>query len=201
MKKFDYLVVLCASSLNNGQFDDLDKNGTYLGGNVRMKAALELKDRTDKFVVVGGGMEKDGDEKWRKTKDMFRYLVDNGVNPKRIIRISSMPDTLGNLRAVYICLRGKFNLRKVGILTNYYHLPRAMTFAADIFAYEKYSFIPISAESVAGGFPFKYWPQLNSRIGGEINGLSDWEKGKYEDQGLPIREWKGEIYKGDKNKI
>lgn len=201
MKKYDYVIILCASTLKNGQFDDLSSDGSYLGGNIRMQAVVELKDKVNKFIVVGGGIEENGKDRWRKTNDMYKYLKKNGVSPQKIIRVASVKDTHGNLRAIYKCLKEKLNKKKLGILTNFYHIPRTLRFATDIFNDQKCTFIPIAAESVVNDFPFKYWPQLIFRIHNEIKGLSDWENGVYKNQKTPSNEWQGEVYRGDIKKL
>ena len=202
MKKYDFIIVLCASRINNGKFDDLEeKNGMYLGGDDRMKAALDLNDQTNKFIVVGGGMEKEINERWLKTDDMYEYLLNNSVDSSKIIRVASEPDTTGNMSAIYKCLREVVNNKRVGILTNYYHIPRALRFAEDIFVEENVRFIPIIAESSVNTFPFKYWPQLIVRTQNEVKGLTDWNKGIYNHQDKPKQEWLGEINKKDLKKI
>ena len=64
----------------------------------------------------------------------------------------SDPDTIGNLWAVKLILESvqKLNLLtgRVGIMTNFYHLPRAMRFAVDIFKGVNVTFIPLVAEAV-----------------------------------------------------
>jgi len=211
---YDIVILLCASILNkNKHFDELSSDSSYLGGPIRMRAAVDIKSRVGKFIVVGGGIKKDNDqEKWRKVNDMRRYLINQGVNSNKIIRIVSEPDTHGNFRAIFTCLKKQnfkfLKRKKLGVLTNFYHLPRALRFAKDIFEKDEkenkidgISFIPICAESVAKKIIptyLKYDLEFLVRVSNEIRGLRDWEKDKYRDQNKPFKKWRGECYKDDK---
>src|SRR3972149_2101613 len=110
MTSYDYVIILCPSVLNNGKFDELSSDGSYLGGQIRMQAAVDFfrTQKVNKFIVVGGGIEKKlKTEKWRKVNDMRNFLVKNKIPKENIIRIVSKADTHGNLRAVYKVLKNK----------------------------------------------------------------------------------------------
>jgi len=198
---YDYVVVLCASGLNQqGAFDEIDQHGLYLGGQVRMRAAIELYNnpliRTGKFILIGGGVEEQGKEKWRKVVGMRSFLENNAVPRSNIVCIASGSDTPGNFRALWKVYGSEIEQSRVGILTNFYHLARSMRIAQDAqFAWDAH-FIPICAESIImAGIPFSlsHIPELTTRIAQEIKGLSDWEKGEYEGQHEHASEWKGEL--------
>lgn len=204
---YDIVILLCASFLNEkGAFDELSPDSSYLGGPVRMRAAVDIKSKVRKFIVVGGGIEKNNDkEKWRKVNDMYNYLIDNGIDSDKIIRIVSEADTHGNFRAIYVCAKEILKNKRVGILTNFYHLPRALRFAKDTFVDIKdISFIPISAESVVKNIKptyLNYWPEFLVRIFNEIKGLNDWERREYRGQDRPSSDWRGECHLEDKTKL
>lgn len=206
--KYDYVIILCASPLNDeGKFDELSSDGSYLGGPIRMKAAVDFykSKRVNKFIVVGGGMEEKKEEKkWRKVNDMRKYLIKNKVPKKNIIRICSKSDTHGNMRAIYKTFKEKLKGKTVGVLTNFYHLPRAMRFAHDPQVKWNVKFIPICAESVIESVPTTYLrfvPEFLCRIFSDIQGLKNWEKGNYRNQNEPQKAWKGEIHPDDKELI
>ncbi len=210
-EKYNLVIILCASALNNnGSFDELSFNGSYLGGQIRMEAAVDFAPNTDTYIVVGGD-HKDG--KYKKIDDMKNFLkkrfnelqLPKEQQPK-IIRIYSATDTTGNLWAIKRAFRdtGKLNWfsnKRVGILTNFYHIPRAMRFAADIFNDVSVLFIPISAEAVIYRHKPTYtdYPKaILKRIKLELNGLRAWECKKYKNkqgqfvQSLPEKFWDSE---------
>ncbi len=139
-EKYELVILLCPSALNSkGSFDELSPDGSYLGGQTRMGAAVDISPRVGTFVVVGGSR--------KKVYDMAKYLraefKKNKISPKpKIIRIRSEADTTGNLWAVKRAFKkfrkvNKFKGKRIGLMTNFYHLPRAMKFGADIFKDEK----------------------------------------------------------------
>lgn len=200
---YEYIIILCASPMNDGKFDELSLDGSYLGGQLRMQAAVDFykRKKVKKFIVVGGGIEeKHEKEKWKKVNDMKTFLIRNKIPKKNIIRICSKKDTQGNLRAIYKEYKEKLEGKTVGIFTNFYHLPRAMRFAQDPQFDWNVKCIPISAESVITSIPTTYLnftSEFVCRIFNDIQGLKNWEEGKYTDQNLPVDEWKGEIHPED----
>ncbi len=132
---YNFVIVLCASPLNkNDEFEELSPDGSYLGGKVRMQAAVDLwtRKKVEKIIVVGGGIkEKNEDKKFRKVNDMKKYLEDGGIPQESIIRVISEADTHGNMRAIYKTIKEKLDGKLIGILTNFYHLSRAMRVAHD----------------------------------------------------------------------
>lgn len=191
MENFDYVIILCASELRTcvnktGHFDELNKDEKrlvylYVGGQIRMEAAVDVARYVQNFIVVGGSE--------KKVKDMRNFLleelqkeIDNGEITSKIIRIESEANTAGNLWAVKGWIKEyniKFLDKRVGILTNFYHLPRAMRFAKDILP--EYCFIPLAAESLINRHQstYSFYPkEFLLQICSEIDGLKDWENGK-----------------------
>lgn len=235
---YDIIILLCAGGARESEFFTvLDKDKKYLGGPNRMDATIKLykNSRNQKIIAVGGGITKDKKNKkkppkinFKKVDKMRKCLLEQGVVEKDIIRISSEHDTLGNFRAIFKVLQclqnsqdsqkksllANFKNKKVGILTNFYHLPRVMRFAIDTFnealkhseenskngeVKKEINFIPIAAESITKNFSsFNLYPQeLLLTVSDEIRGLCDWEKGEYEDQQIKFEEWEGECHEND----
>lgn len=194
---YDLVVLLCASALNESGrlFDELtviNGRSTYLGGQVRMEAAADFAPNVDAYIVVGGD-HKDG--KHKKINDMKSFLekrfdeLQLARRPK-IIRLYSNTDTAGNLWALKRALRKAEKLdwlgnKRVAIMTSFYHLLRAMRFAADIFRDIDVRFVPISSEAAMYRHEATYAhhsdPTL-ARIMLELNGLRNWEQKKYTDK-------------------
>ncbi len=192
MKNYKIVIVLCASELKiakNGStyFEELNENEKknsleYLGGQIRMDAAVDLAERVEVFIVVGGSQ--------KKVDDMKKYIQENlrkkGANVPPIIRIESDPDTNGNLQAIKKVLKDhslNFKNSEVAILTNFYHIPRSLRFAADIFP--EYNFIPLAAESLIIQHQPTYTlysKEFLLRISDDIDGLRDWEADRYKEQ-------------------
>lgn len=199
MTYYDFVIILCPSFLKGNKFDEFSPDGSYLGGQVRMQAAVDLYQRgvVKKLIVVGGMDNKKG--KWAKVDGMRRYLIKNDIPKDRIIRICSQADTHGNLRAIYKTVKDKLK-GEIGILTNFYHLPRAMRFAHDPQFKWDIKFIPICAEAVIESFPPTYLQQVPSflvRIFSDIKGLNEWEWEKYRGQTDKENTWEGEVYPAD----
>lgn len=207
LPKYNIVVLLCASSLNRGYFDEFSKDGSYLGGQTRMQAAVDISPRVKTFILVGGGAdETEESKKWKKTQDMEKFLKENKVK-STLIKIVSTSDTLGNFRGIYKCFvdvgllgsgkkeRDEKEIIEIGVLTNFYHLPRAMRFAWDTFKRTKVRFYPIVAESVIKKQPPTYLehiPAFISVIFNDIKGLKDWEEGNYRKQILNKEKWNEE---------
>ena len=207
--KYDIVILLCPGTPNiinenEIQFDTLEKNietsykEIYLGGSIRMQAAVDIRKKTIKYIVVGGSKHK--------VDVMKQYLVKENINNNDIIRIESNPDTNGNLFAVKKILKqyGKLKYiegKKIGIMTNAYHIPRAMRMVTDIFAdVENLHFVPLVAEAIITKHHPDYllYPQeFLARMHKEINGLRDWENGFYKNQYKSESEWKSILHDND----
>ena len=159
MEKFDYVIILCPSELRisvNGKteyFDELSEDKKriiplYLGGQVRMEAAVDIARFVQNFIVVGGSETKVTGMKDYLSRGLQKEIKKNRITPK-IIRIESEADTTGNLWAIRKWIETyniKFSGKRIGILTNFYHLLRAMRLSKDILP--EYCFIPLVAESL-----------------------------------------------------
>ena len=152
---YDFIIILCAAAANvEGKFPNF-LNGMYLGGEVRIKAAAKLLDiyPETNFIVAGGFNEKNigiaGTSK--KVDDIVDFLKDE--NRKASVQeIYSLPCTHHNFVAVFNYWKSnKIYPHNIGILTNEYHLPRALKFAdlnaQSILPDRNLSFTPIAAES------------------------------------------------------
>ena len=150
-----------------------------------MQAAVDIQGKVEKFIVVGGGAEEKYEcSDFKKVNDMKQFLCcENGIELERVIRIVSEADTTGNLYAIKkLNILQSFEGKDVVILTNFYHLPRAMLMASRIFEGMDINFIPISAEAVVGKChpSYSFYPkEFLFRIYKEINGLRDWENETY----------------------
>jgi hypothetical protein len=200
--KYKIVVLLCASELDqNGKFIEVEtKNGhsLYLGGQVRMQAAIDFAHNVENYIVVGGSEKKVNDMKTFLENSFHKNKILKAGEPApKIIRIVSEKDTPGNLWAIKFILQelGKldiFTQGKIGIMTNFYHIPRTMRFATDIFKEVCANFIPICAEAVTTHqetFSIDL-PVIIARLKMEINGLSDWEQEIYNKQErLTSKDW------------
>lgn len=132
---------------------------------------------------------------------MKTFLINNKVPKASIVRICSEADTHGNLRAIYKRFNNELKDKIVGILTNFYHIPRVMRFIHDPKFDWNAKFVPICAESVVTSTSTNYLsfaPQLLRRISNEIKGLKDWESNNYRDQNKPEKDWVGKIHLNDR---
>jgi hypothetical protein len=145
MKKYDYVIVLCAWTMINNKFPQF-LNGEYLGGQTRMDAAVIVAKQNPKtkIILVGGYNEDNYDKsdyykKSQKTENMKTFMHENGVEKyvhnnnkkeERIITVESLPCTRHNLIAVFNEYKEEFSKKdaRIGLLTNFYHLPRALNF-------------------------------------------------------------------------
>lgn len=153
------------------------------------------------FILVGGEVEtiKNGerakfigsDGKTLPKAEIVHYSLVNHyrVPGKSLTMLQSDSNTLGNAKEVARYFREK-NIKKfekIGILTSFYHLPRAMK----IFKEAGLALIPICAESIVYDEEFDlikdyYKKEGFSRIlastrnvNSEIKGMGDQEKGSY----------------------
>ncbi len=192
------VILLCAGE----RFEKCDKDCKYLGGPDRQEAAIKiaLKKNIKRIIVVGGGIEKEKEkEKYLKVDYMFKFLEKRGVEKEKIVKVISEADTHSNLRAIYKLLidhKIEFKHKKIGIITNLYHMPRTLKFAKDTFKKcEQIEFIPISAELILKEKEDIniYQKQMIKRICEEINGLKDWNDGNYSNQKKEFNYWRGEL--------
>jgi len=186
MNKYDSIVVLASEIFKEGnEFKMPDFfNGVAQGGKMRLDAAVKMfEDKmVDNIIVVGGKVRGSEDE---KTEAMADYLINNDIAVENIIKLPSKTNTQGNARVVKSYLdKNKLTNKKIGLLTSFYHLPRAMK----IFAREGLSFEPIVAESILIDHQdygldkihqFYINTKMLERLNQELLGLADLEKGTY----------------------
>ena len=159
-------------------------NGVAHGGKMRLDAAIKMfKDKiVDNIIVVGGKVNDSDDE---KTEVMADYLIEKNIPKDKVIKIPSATNTQGNAAAVKkYMFDSRIKGQKIGLLTSFYHLPRAMKF----FAREGLCFEPIVAEAILIDHPayglqkihqFYINTKMLERLNKELQGLADMEKGSY----------------------
>jgi len=151
---------------------------------MRLDAAVKMfEDKmVNNIIVVGGKVRGSEDE---KTEAMADYLINNDIAVENIIKLPSKTNTQGNAKVVKSYLdKNKLTNKKIGLLTSFYHLPRAMK----IFAREGLNFEPVVAESILIDHPdyglnkihqFYINTKMLERLNQELLGLADLEKGIY----------------------
>ncbi len=150
-------VIVPASALvgHDGHFPEV-QNGKYLGGKLRMGAALKVaKENPETSIVLVGGYSI-SDEGIAKipdqVEDMARFMKSH-MQDVQLELIRTLPCTHHN----FIGLLNTWSNRgespeKVGILTNEYHMRRTMFFAEQASSTTKSSieFEPLTVEKVLG---------------------------------------------------
>lgn len=159
-----------------------DRHG-FLHGEIRVEAIkiLRKQGKVKKIIVVGGPTE-DGMNKVK--------LIAERIGGK-VIQLESTPSTRNNLEVVkeYLGDLGD-DEGKNGLLTNFYHLPRAMRLSAE----KGLNLIPVCAEAILLTDDPHYWEgkiekwysqdSMLARFLWEIQGLSCLEKEKYDNYRL-----------------
>lgn len=151
-----------------------DKHG-FLHGEIRVEATkvLRRQNRVNEIIVVGGPTE-DGMSKVKLIAERIGGVV---------TQLESIPSTQNNLDVIKDYLgddRGNN-----GLLTNFYHLPRAMRLSIE----RGLNLIPVCAEAVLLSEDVNWLGKIKEWYGGqdsmflrlisEIQGLSDLEKDSY----------------------
>lgn len=149
-KSHDYIIVLCpeVNPEDKGKFTNF-KHGLYLGGGIRMEAAYKLYQKNKKVILIlVADYNKDnvsGDDTYKlsyRTDSMRAYLLNCGVPNKNLRIVNSLPCTRHNLVAVFNNFSDAFKNKKIGLLTNSYHLPRSLSFWIELKKYQKYYNVP-----------------------------------------------------------
>ncbi len=192
--EYDIIIVLCASARSDdGKFVEFEK-GQYLGGQTRMDAAVKLyKDNHKAQFILVGGYNKN-EEKSDKVNGMQQFLEEKCGQDVDTLLCPSLPCTRHNLIAIFNTWKknkvffDKLKNKKIGVLTNFYHLPRALRFWSELVSQEEFAGIPtpfpISAESIIGdsGEAHIRFIEYLLRINGEVKGLKDIEEAHYGDK-------------------
>ena len=194
----DYLIVLCPEINPNdkGVFSNY-KNGLYLGGEIRMKSAVKAykKNKELKFILVAdyNGVNGGKYNKSQRTDDMINYLIKLGVPSNLIEVVNSLPCTRHNLVAVFNNFKDIFKNKKVGILTNLYHMPRTLLFWIELKKNKKYKNIPdlpieiIAEDIILSKVGQKENKKYIKRLELEMKGIIDLSLGKYRDACIKIK--------------
>ena len=124
--KYDILVILCPGNpTEDCQFSEIEHNTVYdlrvyIGGKVRMQAAVKASKEAEWMILVGGSK--------KKVTCMKEYILRRLENTekkrleKHIIRIESDSDTNGNMHAIKKALSElDRHEEKLWFLTNGYH--------------------------------------------------------------------------------
>lgn len=118
----DYLVVLGAGLYGSTPSPSLKS---------RLDEALRYADRNpESIIIVSGGQGKG--ESITESLAMHRYLVNHGIDEKRIIQEDRASSTLENIRFSFNIIDGDWTaprIPKVAILSNEYHLFRTKIIA------------------------------------------------------------------------
>ena len=135
------------------EFRYIMKNDPY---EFRYKAISKLfhSGAVERFILPGSAVRKENNEGLASegveplTPHIMKYTLTSkyGVAPDVLRVVSSAPHTMGNIIAAYEELKNRDSLylAKVGVLTNFYHLPRALRLFAEHTVLRP---IPLCAES------------------------------------------------------
>lgn len=193
----DKVIVLAPGIVQaDGRFADY-QGGMYVGGHLRMEAAVKLAQThpSAEFILVGGyNKTGEGDPHTSdKVNDMARYMKEH-VPTVKLTPIYSLPCTRHNFVAVLNYWRAHGTKNKtVGVLTNSYHMERALEFAqqAMILSSPKNpaSFVPVGAEEILGLSRDKSLladKKYAQRLESEKRGLEALKNGSYIDSCLAL---------------
>lgn len=186
MNRCDSIIILASEIIKEGDGFKMPDffNGLAHGGKMRLEAAIKMfKDKTtDNIIVVGGKVNGSQDE---KTDIMADYLIEKNIPKDKVIKLPSATNTQGNAAAVKkYMIDNRIKDQKIGLLTSFYHLPRAMKF----FAREGLCFEPIVAEAILIDHPayglqkihqFYINTKMLERLNQELLGIASLEKRTY----------------------
>ena len=166
----------------DGRFPQ-EENGVFFGMQSRMDAAVKTYLRFPKalYILVGESVEG---KSVNKPDEMARYL--HAKCPNILIKkINSLPCTWHNIIALFAQAGPALFRRRVWLLTNSYHMPRALAFWEEV-KMKNYPNIPspfpLTAESVVGNTAImQYKLQYEKRIEMEKKGLRDFNSGLYKE--------------------
>jgi|GEM_PF-4398515 hypothetical protein len=202
-EKYDYIIVLCpeVNPEDKGVFEDF-KHGLYLGGKVRMEAAVKLYKEHKKVILIlvaDYNEEKKGKSNYYKesqrTDDMQKYLFREGVAKESMVVVNSLPCTRHNLVAVFNMFEDKFKGKNVALLTNQYHFPRSLLFWLDLKKVDRYKNISsrpqlVSAEDIINDkAQHKEKKMYADRLRSEEKGILDFVSGNYDDRCIVRKEY------------
>lgn len=190
------IIVLAAGALEEGGEFANFKDGMYLGGQVRLEAAVEVsRSAPGTQLTLVGGYNKvtEGDpQASNKVKDMASFIL--GQNPSAALqRVCSLPCTHHNFVAVFNhWAAAGVTVNQVGILTNGYHMARAEEFAARAAAassqYAGVELVPLAAEEILerpiASIIGERHEEYAARLASESRGLEQLRAGTYDESCL-----------------
>ncbi|MBI2637737.1 MAG: hypothetical protein HYW88_02445 [Candidatus Sungbacteria bacterium] len=187
--RYDFAIIPGPSKTNaEKSFCDI-KNGSYLGGQVRMFAAAELSYGNPDMVFIAVGGYDENSEYSTEVSDMKKFLSTSTTNI--VIGAPSLPCTRHNLIAVFNKFGKTLHNKRLAVLTNFYHLPRILRHWADLAGGEYKGMpmpFPVCAESLTAGLaPFQNISAFLKRVEDEQNGMKCLELGTYRDTCLEKR--------------
>jgi len=198
IKKLDYLIVLCPeiNPEDDGKFFDF-KKGLYLGGKARMMAsykAYTINNNLKLILVadyngVNGGVYKES----QRTNDMKNYLLKLGVPSNSMQIVNSLPCTRHNIVAIFNSFKNLFKNKNVGLLTNLYHMPRALLFWSELKEIKEYKNIPntpvviVSENLIETDLKNKKDIRYIRRLELEMQGIIDLSVKQYKDGCINIK--------------
>lgn len=116
-KNLDYVIVLGAQMRENGPSAVLK---------YRLDAAIRyLNDNPDTICIVSGGQGPN--EPYPEAEGMYHYLMENGIQKERILMESKSENTIENMKYSKAIMNK--NYESVGIITNNFHMFRALQIA------------------------------------------------------------------------
>jgi len=197
--RYDFIIIPGPSKADESRvFPDV-KDGLYLGGQVRMSAALELSCGNPETIFIATGGFDEYSEKSAEVEDMTDFLV--RFIPNSVVGIPSLPCTRHNLVAVFNVIGATIHKKRVALLTNFYHLPRALRHWTELAESEFPALpmpFPVCAESVAlFENSLHDLPAFTRRFEREQRGMRCLEAGRYGDSclGKRLQAFKGVIKK------
>ncbi len=163
----------------------------YVGGEIRMKAALQLLSKYDFVIFIGESRDK--------LNHVKQHLALKYIPQNKIVYLLSNPDTNGNLQAL-----SKFldecnidNSFHIDFLSNQYHEERLTLMAKTIIKKNEWNFI--AAESLekeeAVNAENIYKESYNKRLKFEKKGIEDWKRGECKDQHRPESDYVSIVFK------
>ena len=181
------LLIVPSPILNDAgtDFPEVDPaTGLYVGGHLRMSATAEfsLHCQPAKVVVVGGLNPKHG---CRMTQTMAQFILGKNSSAN-VQRVNSLPCTRHNVIAIFNQLREELSGKRIGVLSNSYHLPRFLAFWTNLrttYGGNIPEPLAIAAESCLTHDPVDQ-SAYEARIAAEQRGLADLRAGKYLDRCL-----------------
>lgn len=187
--QFDTIIVPAPGPLGpDGRFPDT-LNGLYLGGQLRMDAAVALCRQNPRTAfVLTGGFNRPDQGYWNSSEQVhaMAWHIEKTVSKPKLELVYSLPCTHHNFVAVFQSWQGRTTPKHIGILTNAYHMPRAMELAersAKKILPGSVKFEPLIAETILGT-EHDVTAAYCARALSEQEGLDDLRHGRYTDRCL-----------------